>query len=192
MESANQSHTSQSIFRNVLYGFSTWILPFILSFISTPIILKSLGDEDYGIYALVLGLVAYSFNLNFGRAITKYIAEYRASGETEKIRDVISATLFINLVVGFIVIIAFFLTAEYLVVDVFQIKAENRDATIFSIYVAGLTIFFLLINQIFNSILQGIHRFDVYSKITNFNSVAVISGNKLLAYNKYNLLILFL
>ncbi len=82
MENASQTHTSKSIFRNVLYGLSTWILPLVLSFISTPIILKALGNEDYGIYALVLGLIAYSFNLSFGRAITKYISEYRANGRT--------------------------------------------------------------------------------------------------------------
>jgi len=142
--------------------------------------------------ALVLGLVAYSFNLSFGRAITKYIAEYRASGENERIKDVISATLFINLLVGFVVVVLFFLTANYLVTDVFQIKAEDQNETILAIYIAALTIFFLLLNQVFNSILQGIHRFDIFSKITNFNSAAIISGNIFLAYYGYGLTILFL
>ncbi len=192
MENTNKSHTSRSIFINVLYGISTWILPLVLTFFSTPIILKSLGNEDYGIYALVLGLVAYSFNLSFGRAITKYISEFRASGENERIRDVISATLFINLTVGFVVVVSFFAAANYLTTDVFQIKAEDQPKTILAIYIAALSIFFLLLNQVFNSILQGIHRFDVYSKITNFNSAAIISGNILLAYNGYSLIALFL
>ncbi len=95
-----KSETSKSIFRNVLWGFSTWILPVGLSFFATRIIVKSLGDQDYGIYALVLGFVGYSFNFSFGRAITKYIAEYRANGENDKIPDLISSALFINLAVG--------------------------------------------------------------------------------------------
>lgn len=192
MENASQTHTSRSIFRNVLYGLSTWILPLVLSFISTPIILKALGDKDYGIYALVLGLISYSFNLSFGRAITKYISEYRASGEKEKIRDVISATLFINITAGIAVVLGFFLAAKYLVADVFQIKPEDQQQTIYAIYIAALTIFFLLLNQVFNSVLQGIHRFDVYSKITNFNSVALITGNIFLAFHGYGLAVLFL
>ncbi len=191
MENINQTQTSRSIFRNVLYGFSTWLLPLVLSFVATPVILKSLGNEDYGIYALVLALVAYSFNLSFGRTITKYIAEYRANGETKKIRDVISATLFINLIVGFVVVTAFFLSANYLVADVFQITPEDQSKTILAIYIAALTIFFLLLNQVFNSILQGIHRFDVYSNITNFNSAAIILGNIFLAFQGYGLLPLF-
>lgn len=181
MENKQSSHTSRSIFRNVLYGLSTWILPLVLSFISTPIILRSLGDKDYGIYALVLGFIAYSFNLSFGRAITKYIAEYRASGENDKIRDIISATLSINLMVGVSMILLIFGAANYLVTDVFQIAAEDQNKTVFALYIASLTLFFLMLNQVFTSILQGIHRFDVYSKITNFNSAAIISGNILLA-----------
>lgn len=182
------AHTGKSIFRNVLYGLSTWILPLVLSFVSTPIIYRSLGDKDYGIYALVLGFIAYSFNLSFGRAITKYIAEYRASGENDKIRDIVSATFFINLTVGVAVVVLIFLTANFFVGDVFEIAAEDRSKTVLALYIASLTLFFLILNQVFNSILQGIHRFDVYSKITNFNSAAIISGNILLAVYGYGLL----
>ena len=190
METQNHSQTSKSIIKNVLYGLSTWVLPLILSFVSTPIILRSLGDKEYGIYALVLGFIAYSFNLNFGRAITKYIAEYRAEGETAKIRDIISATLFINLLVGIVVLILIFATANFLVVNIFQIDAEAQNKTVTASYIASLTLFFLMLNQVFNAILQGIHRFDTYSKITNFNSTAVISGNILLAISGYGLVTL--
>jgi O-antigen/teichoic acid export membrane protein len=190
MENTVHTHNSKSIFRNVLYGLSTWVLPLVLSFISTPIILRSLGDKEYGIYALVLGFIAYSFNLNFGRAITKYIAEYRISGETEKIRDIISATLFINISVGIVVIILIFIAANYLVADVFQIDSEAQNKTVTALYIASLTLFFLMLNQVFNSILQGIHRFDTFSKITNFNSAAVITGNIFLALNGYGLVML--
>jgi O-antigen/teichoic acid export membrane protein len=47
-----------------------------------------------------------------------------------------------------------------------------------------------MLNQVFNSILQGIHRFDVYSKITNFNSLAIITGNIVLALNGFGLIVL--
>lgn len=191
MENASQSHTSKSIFRNVLYGLSTWVLPLVLSFFSIRILVPALGDKDYGIYALVLGFISYSFNLSFGRAITKYIAEYRASGENEKIKDIISATLFINVSVGAAAILIIFVMANYLVADVFQIEAADRNKTVSALYIASLTLFFLMLNQVFNSILQGIHRFDVFSKITNFNSAAIISGNIILALNGYGLIILF-
>src|SRR5450755_176556 len=102
MTTNTKGQTGKSIIRNVFYGSLTWLLPLGLSFVATPVIVRTLGNKDYGIYALVLGFIGYSFTFSFGRAITKYIAEYRITGESEKIRDVISASFFINLVVGLI------------------------------------------------------------------------------------------
>ncbi|HVE57781.1 MAG TPA: oligosaccharide flippase family protein, partial [Pyrinomonadaceae bacterium] len=184
------AENSKNIVRNSIYGFSTWLLPLALSFIATPIIVKSLGHEDYGIYALVLGFIAYSFNFNVGRAITKYIAEYRAAGEIEKITEVISATLFINLTLGGAGLLAIFSTANLLVANVLKIQAEAQEKTVYALYVAGLTIFFLMLNQVFNAILQGLHRFDVYAKIFNLNNILLISGNLILALKGFGLLYL--
>lgn len=186
-----QSQTSRSIFKNVLWGFSTWILPVILSFFATRTIVKSLGNQDYGIYALVLGFVGYSFNFSFGRSITKYVSQYRASGENEKIPDLISSAFLINLIVGLfsISIICFF--ANWLVLVVLKIDAEMQSKSVTALYIASAIIFVSMLSQIFNSILQGIHRFDVYSKIFNFNNFALLSGNLVLAILGYKLISLF-
>lgn len=187
-----RKETGKSIVRNSIYGFSTWLLPLCLSFVATPIIVKALGHEDYGIYALVLGFIAYSFNFNVGRAITKYIAEYRSVGENEKIAEVISATLFINLMLGAIGLLTIFSTANWLVADVLNLQPESRDKSVYALYIAGLTIFFLMLNQVFNAILQGIHRFDVYAKIYNLNNISLILGNLILALTGFELLPLLL
>lgn len=186
------SETSRSIARNVLYGFSTWILPLGLSFIATPVILKSLGTQNYGIYALVMGFVGNSFNFNFGRAITKYIAEYRATGKNHKIPDVISSVFFVNLLVGLTSIVLICVLAKWLVLDVFKIESGTQNITVTAFYIAAVIIFVAMLNQIFTAILQGIHRFDVYSKIFNLNNIVVLSGNILLAFYSYGILSLLI
>ncbi len=183
-----RKETSQSIVRSSIYGFSTWLLPLALSFIATPVIVRTLGHEDYGIYALVLGFIAYSFNFNVGRAITKYIAEYRAAGEREKITEVISATLFINLALGGAGLLTVLGAARFLVADVLNLQTGSQEKTIYALYVAALTIFFLMLNQVFYAILQGLHRFDVYAKIYNLNNVLLIAGNLALAIAGFGLL----
>lgn len=188
--SQKQAETSKSIFRNVLFNFSTWILPLGLSFFATPIIVRNLGDEDYGIYALVIGFISYSFSFSFGRAITKYIAEYRVSGENEKIKQVISATMFLNLAVCLIGGLAICISAKWLVTDVFNIQPDAQSKSIYAFYVASAVIFFITLNHVLGSVLQGVHRFDVYSKIYNLNSFAVLGGNIILALYGYGLLVL--
>lgn len=185
-----QKQTSKSIVRNVFYGFLTWILPLGLSFAAMPVIVKSLGDADYGIYALVLGFIGYSFTFSIGRAITKYISEYRANGETDKIRDVISATFFINIAVGLLGVLIIFGLSEWLIKDVFKIASEAQQKSVYAMYIAALIVFFTMLNQVFNAVLQGIHRFDVYSKIFNISSFALLAGNLILALFGFKLLYL--
>jgi len=190
MNQKNHKQTSKSIFRNVIYGSLTWILPLGLSFVATPIIVRSLGNNDYGIYALILGFISYSFTFNFGRAITKYIAEYRVSGESEKIRDVISASFFLNIIIGLFGVLVMCVLANWLVRIVFNIEPAAQDKTVTAIYIASGIIFLWMLSQVFSSVLQGIQRFDVYSKIFTANSFVLISGNLALAYFGFGLLAL--
>ena len=190
MKHENHAQTSKSIFRSVIYTSLTWILPVGVSFIATPIIVRSLGNNDYGIYALVLGIISYSFTFNFGRAITKYIAEYRVSGESEKIRDVISASVFLNLIIGFIGVLVMCLLANWLVRDVFQIDAASQNKTVYAIYIASGIILLWMLTQVSSSVLQGIQRFDVFSKIFTANSLTLTLGNLTLAYFNFGLLAL--
>jgi O-antigen/teichoic acid export membrane protein len=180
--------TSKGIAKNILYSSSTWILPLGLSFLTTPVIVRSLGNEDYGIYALVLGFIAYSFNFNIGRALTKYVAEYRASGENEKIRDVISATFFINIMIGLTGLAIIGLSANWLVVDVFKIEPASQTKTVYALYLSGFIIFFTMMAQVFTAILHGIQRFDVFSKIFNVYNFFLIGGNLLLALSGFKLI----
>ena len=184
------NQASRNILKNTLYGFSTWVVPLCLSFIATPIIVESLGHQDFGIYALVLGFIAYSFTFSIGRAATKYIAEYKTTGETEKIRDVISATFFINVSVGILGVSVICLLANWLVVDIFRIEPAEQEKAVHSFYMSSAIIFFLMLNQVFNAVLQGIHRFDVYSKIYNFFSILQLVGNIFIAIYGFGLIIL--
>ncbi len=187
-----QSETSRSIARNVLYGFSTFVLPLGLSFVGTPILIRNLGLQNYGILMLILGAVGFSGIFTFSRAITKYIAEFRVEGENEKIPYLISAALFNNFAIGLLSIIVILTTAKWIIRDILKIDQEMQDVSVKALYITSVIIFLSMFTQIFTAILQGIHRFDVYSKIFNFYNIAVLSGNIFLAYAGYGILSLLL
>jgi O-antigen/teichoic acid export membrane protein len=177
MDNITQRQTGASTLRNVLYGLVTWVLPLLLGLVATPIIVSSLGHEQYGVYALILGLVGYSFTFNFGRAITKYVAEYRAAGRVDDIAGVISSSLWLNISVGFVGSLLLGLLAGWLVRDVFGIPEPSQRSTILAIYLASAIIFFTMMSQVFSSILHGLQRFDVYSKIFSVHSILLVIGN---------------
>lgn len=179
MSSKIPNQTAAAIFRNIVYGFSTWILPLLISFIATPIIIKKIGNTDYGIYLLILGLTG-SFNFNLGRAVTKYIAEYRASGEFEKLLDIVSTAYFSSFVIGVFGVACIFFGADWLVASVFKIEEVDQSKSVTALHAASFIIFFASLSQISMAILQGIHRFDVYSKILNVFNFALLIGNLVL------------
>ena len=186
------TETSRSIARNVLYGFSTFVLPLGLSFVATPILIANLGRQNYGIYMLVLGTVGFSFIFSFSRAITKYIAEYRAGGENEKIPNLISVAFLVNLVIGLACVLIICLAAKWLVSNVLKIEPAAQPEAVIALYIASSLIFLAMLSQIFTAILQGIHRFDIYSKIFNLNNIALLSGSIILAVSGFGMLSLLL
>ncbi len=177
----------KSTLSNAIYGVVTWVVPLCLSFIATPIIVGSLGHSDYGIYALILGFIGYSFSFSFGRAITKYVAEYRRSGESERIAAVVWTSLLLNLIVGTIGVVVIFLLAPWLVRDVFLIEPDAQAKSIIAFYIAAITIFATTINQLSSSALLGLHRFDIYSKVYTASGLFTIGGNLVLALYGFGL-----
>ena len=165
-------------------------MPLLLSFVATPIIVHALGNEDYGIYALVLGFVSYSFTFGIGRAITKYLAEYRSKGDAETAEMLVSATFTLNLLVGVIGAAVVFLSSDFLISNLFNIDAKFVETARIAFYLAAMIIFMTMMNQVASSVLQGAQRFDVYSKLFNLNSFGILIGNVVLALMGFGLLAL--
>lgn len=170
-----------SLIKNVVFGFLSWFLPLGLSFVATPVILHGLGIEKYGLYTLVLGFVSYSFTFNIGKAIVKYVSEFQATGETDKISEIISATLLLNLIVGGLGTTLLFVLSEWFVSDVLRIESNLQGEAVNAFHIAAVLILATTFSQVFSSIIQAIHRFDVYSYITIFTNSLLAAGNIALA-----------
>ncbi|MBV9209229.1 MAG: polysaccharide biosynthesis protein [Acidobacteria bacterium] len=176
-----------SLSRNVLFGFLSWLLPLGFTVLLTPLIVHGLGAEAYGLYALVMGFVAYSFTFNVGRAITKYVAAYRASAQHERLGEVLSTTLLINLVVGTLSAIALALCSNLLVTRVLNIAPQFQATARLAFYFASVGLLVTMLSQVFNAVPQAVHRFDVYSLIATGTGMAIIGGNALLVWLGFGL-----
>jgi O-antigen/teichoic acid export membrane protein len=168
---------SISVSRNVLFGFLSWFLPLGFTFALTPLIVHGLGTEAYGLYALVMGFVGYSFNFSIGRAITKYVSAYRASNQTERIGEVLSSTFILNLCVSLLSAGALALIADWLVTRVLNIAPPLQPQARLAFYLASVGLIFTMLSQVFSAVPQAVQRFDVYSLIATSAGIATIVGN---------------
>ena len=176
--------------RNSLFTLLSWLLPLGLTFFATPFIVRGLGNEQYGFYALMTGFIAYSFTFNIGRAVTKYVVEFNAAGEKEKVSQIISATFFLSLFVATIGSLFLVFISEILVDKVLLIDAASRENTIFALRIAALCIWLMIIGQVFIAVVQATHRFEIYSLITTINNVLLILGNVFLVWKGFGFIYL--
>jgi O-antigen/teichoic acid export membrane protein len=176
-----------SLSRNVVFGFLSWLLPLGFTFALTPLIVHGLGAEAYGLYALVMGFVAYSFTFNVGRAITKYVSAYRANQQHERIGEVLSTTLMVNLIMGVISAGALAVSAEVLVTRVLNIAPELQATARLAFYLASVGLLITMLSQVFNAVPQAVQRFDVYSLIATGTGMLTIGGNGLLVWLGFGL-----
>lgn len=69
----------------VVMSYVNLALSTLIPLLYTPIMLKILGQAEYGLYSLALSTVSYLslLNLGLGNTINRYIAKYRAENDTE-------------------------------------------------------------------------------------------------------------
>lgn len=70
----------------ILISYGTLLLNNIVPLIYTPIMLRLLGQAEYGVYGVSQSIMNYMYllNIGLGGTIVRYLSKYRASGEREK------------------------------------------------------------------------------------------------------------
>lgn len=83
-------------------------LGYIVSIIYTPVMLRLLGQSEYGLYNLVSSVVAYLgvLNFGFGSAYMRYYSQYKVQDDKKKIATLNGMFLIIFSVIGLIAVIA--------------------------------------------------------------------------------------
>ncbi len=167
-----------------------WVFPILLGFISTPILIRNLGHESYGVFAIVLGFISYSFTFGIGKIAGKYVPEYRSDNEPEKVTQVVSGTFWLSLAIGVVGSAALVVAAPFIVRDLLLISPASQQSAIYSLYLASGVGLAIMLSQVFQSVLQGLHRFDNYLALTNLSGVLLGGGNIVLAINGFGVPVL--
>lgn len=161
---------------NSIFSSLSFLFPIALSIVVTPILIRNLGNERYGLFAFAVGFVAMAFSSGIGRVAAKYIPEYRAASQPEKIPDLISTTFLTSLVVGLFQGLLLFIAAPWLVSDVLLVAAGGQADLTTALKIAAFAGFLTMLGIVFQATIQGHHRFDTLAVITNISALFLSAG----------------
>ncbi len=87
---------------NALASWSTYASQIVAAFLVTPIIVRGLGDQRYGVWSLVESVLAYLTLLDFGltASVVRYVARFEATEESDRRNRVFSTCLCVFGAVG--------------------------------------------------------------------------------------------
>jgi O-antigen/teichoic acid export membrane protein len=153
--------------RSSLYSFTAFIWSAVVLVAITPLLIRHLGAEGYGIYALTIATVGFVGLLEFGMgtSLVQLLATRFARNEDEEARATIGASIVFYMVVGvagtsIAVSIGLLFTSR-----LFSLSNEATADARFAFVVAGLAFFFSSLTKSFSSIQLALQRYDVVAKV---------------------------
>ncbi len=162
---------------NTVLTLVSWFLPLAVAFVATPILIRNLGNELYGLYTFSVSFLAYAFVSGLGRISSKYVPEFRAANSQPGVDRSVSATFYLTTIVGAAQALLVAGIAAYLVRDVLFVSQQFQTQTINSLYFAAAAGFVMMAGQVFFYALQGVHRFGIFTLLTIINGLLISIGN---------------
>ena len=90
-----------------LLSYVNLALSSLIPFFYTPVMLRILGESEYGLYSLSSSVISYFslLSFGFGSTIVRYITVYRASKEKDKEERLFGFFLILYSLIAFIVLV---------------------------------------------------------------------------------------
>lgn len=174
---------AQNLIKNSLASAGAGIFVQILGFVLLPYIIRLVGNEDYGLFVLVMSFSGYFGFMNFGMpmGIVKFVSGYNGKKDFESINIVFNIGFFFNLTVGLIIGSGIAILAIFFL-DIFHISPEHLDtARKMALIAAGFAVVSSPFSVLYN-VLWGLEK----QQILAVQSVVVV----LIKYALYILVIL--
>jgi O-antigen/teichoic acid export membrane protein len=156
---------SQRFALNVVWNWIGVVVNLISGLLLSPYLIRKLGADGYGLWALSFAIIDYYWllDLGFRSATVKFVAHFSAIGETDKVREVLNTGLVYSTLVALVIMIPVFLGSPYLG-NFFNIQPAYRSQ--FSILVMLVTASWCAGSAfgLFGASLEAVQRFDLSNR----------------------------
>lgn len=153
----NKLISARQLTRNVIWNLSGALLPLIVALWAFPILINGLGNERFGLLAIIwMGVGYFSiFDLGLGAAVTKLVAERLGNGRTSDIPELASTSQRLMWGCGILASLMVILLAPWLVERALKIPQSMQQEARWSLTILATTIPFVVSSAGLTGILQA-------------------------------------
>lgn len=145
-----------------------------ISLYTTRVVLKSLGEVDYGIYNLVAGMIVMLSFLNTALATStqRFLSFNQGVGSFTKLNKIFTNSTFLHIVIAFVVVMALELLGFFLFDGFLNIPSDRIESAKLVFHFMGLTVFFTMITVPFTGLLIS-HENMIWVAVVNVIEVVL-------------------
>ncbi len=181
---------TQKLIVNIFSNWTNLGITILLAFFVSPIIVHQLGNELYGIWALVVSITGYFTILDFGvnTAVLRFISKYVAQQDARKVNEVYNTAFVFFLLISLVILVSVAVLAGFFR-EMFHITALSSTYIYGVCLLAGIDVACSLLFSVLSASLKALQEFlklniiEILFKLIH-NSILVyllFQGYKLLA-----------
>ena len=163
---SNNTSLTHDLARNTVFNLLGWMWPIGLSIVSVPYILAKLGNDAYGIFAVVSIVAGYLGLLNGPVAMgnVRFMAEAYAHEDWSELRGFTVAGIVINGALSLLGGLVMFLAADVLARVVFSIPASQVGSAVTAFRLAAFSFVLNGLDGAVQSVPTAMRRYDILNQ----------------------------
>jgi len=163
--------------RNILSTWIGYLITLLVGFLLAPFVVHHLGNLAYGVWVIIMSLVAYMNLLDLGMrgAITRFVSKGSAQENHEESSQAVSGALWIRLWISLAIIVTGLVLALGLP-HIFVIPPALQQAARIALLVTAVSVAINLWCGVFAGVLVALHRYDLTSSISILQTCARTAG----------------
>jgi O-antigen/teichoic acid export membrane protein len=168
MENHNDHLTSGHLLaRNAVWNLVGSAAPMLVAIFCMPKLIRGLGTDRFGVLTLTWAVIGYAslFDLGLGRALTQLVASKLGAGEEHEVPTLVWTSLLLMALLGVLgagVVIAL---SPWLVYSALHVPRALQRETLYSFYLLGLSIPFVISTAGLRGLLEARQRFGMINAL---------------------------
>ena len=159
-----------------LMSLRTFVI-FVVGFVMLPLLVDRIGQKPTGLFLFATTLTGYftAVELGIATSVTKYVAEFRALGEHERINSMLRGSLLLMIGIGFLVALALTSLALLAGRSLFS-EPSVKGQVVATLLVAAASALLYWPSRMGTAMLEGLERYDQRAIVAIISTVLLLAG----------------